>query len=89
MMRRDRSIHPLAVARRATQRRLQNGDEAGFTLMELVVTVAILPIIVGAIAVALISVFSLQGTVSSRVSNSNDELVASAYFNKDVQSAER
>ena len=42
-----------------------------------------------AIAVALISVFSLQGTVSNRVSDSNDELVASAYFNKDVQSAEQ
>jgi prepilin-type N-terminal cleavage/methylation domain-containing protein len=82
------SRHPLAVARRATRRRLEGDNEAGFTLIELIVTVAILPIVVGGISVALLSVFSLQGSVSNRISNSNDSLLASAYFNKDVQSAE-
>jgi len=69
-----------------TQREL---DDAGFTLMELVITVAILPIVVGGIAVALISVLTLQGTVSKSVSNSDDELVSSSSFNKDVQSAQQ
>ena len=32
-------------------------DDAGFTLIELIITVAIMPIVVGGIAVALISVF--------------------------------
>jgi prepilin-type N-terminal cleavage/methylation domain-containing protein len=82
------SLHPVAVVRRATRRRIEGNDEGGFTLIELIVTVAILPIVVGGISVALISVFSLQGTVSNRVSNSNDSLLASAYFNKDIQSAE-
>ncbi len=69
----------------ATQREL---DDAGFTLIELIITIAILPIVVGGIAVALISVFTLQGSVSNRVSDSNDALVSSSTFNKDVQSAQ-
>jgi prepilin-type N-terminal cleavage/methylation domain-containing protein len=63
-------------------------DSAGFTLIELVVVVAILPLVVGGIAVALISVFSLQTSVSNRVSDSNDALVASTVFNRDVQSSQ-
>jgi len=70
----------------STQREL---DESGFTLIELIITVAILPIVVGGIAVALISVFTLQGSVTKTVSNSNDELVGSVSFNKDVQSAQQ
>jgi prepilin-type N-terminal cleavage/methylation domain-containing protein len=80
--------HPVAAARRATRRRIEGHDEAGFTLIELVITVAILPIVVGAISVALLSVFDLQGSVSSRIGNSNDELVSASTFNKDVQSAQ-
>ena len=73
---------PLADVSRAT-------DEAGFTLIELIITIAILPIVVGGISVALISVFSLQGSVTNRVGDSNDSLVASVNFNRDVQSAEQ
>jgi prepilin-type N-terminal cleavage/methylation domain-containing protein len=82
-------MHPIARARRATRRRLEGDTEAGFTLIELIVTVAILPIVVGGISVALISIFSLQGSVNNRVSDSNDSLFASVYFNRDVQSAEQ
>ncbi len=82
-------VHPIAAARRATRRRIEGDDEAGFTLIELIVTIAILPIVVGGISVALISVFSLQGSVTNRISDSNDSLVASVYFNRDVQSAEQ
>jgi prepilin-type N-terminal cleavage/methylation domain-containing protein len=66
---------------------LARGDD-GFTLIELIVVVAILPIIVGAIATALISVLSLQQSVANRVGDSNDAVVASASFNRDVQSAQ-
>lgn len=82
-------LHPIAAARRATRRRLEGDNEAGFTLIELIVVIAVLPIVVGGISVGLLSVFSLQGTVTSRVTDSNDALVASAYFNRDVQSAEQ
>ena len=83
-----RPLHPVSVARRGTRRRLEGDNEAGFTLIELVMTVAILPIVVGAIAVALLSVLNLQGSVSGRIGNSNDELVSASTFNKDVQSAQ-
>ena len=81
-------VHPVAAARRATRRRIEGHDEAGFTLIELIITITILPIVVGAISVAVLSGFNLQGSASSRLSDSNDELVSASVFNKDVQSAQ-
>jgi prepilin-type N-terminal cleavage/methylation domain-containing protein len=89
----DRGL--LRRARRATRNWLRNalhrcrGSESGFTLIELITVVAILPIVIGGLSVALLSVFNLQDGVSNRVGDSNDELVSSAYFNKDVQSAQQ
>jgi prepilin-type N-terminal cleavage/methylation domain-containing protein len=85
----------LRRARRATRNWLRGalhrrrGSESGFTLIELITVVAILPIVIGGISIALLSVFNLQDSVSNRVGDSNDELVSSAYFNKDVQSAQQ
>ena len=70
-------------------RRRVGRDEAGFTLVELLVVVAIMPLIVGAISVALLSVISQQNTVSSKVSDSGDATVVSSNFVQDVQSAGR
>jgi Tfp pilus assembly protein FimT len=81
--------HPVAVARRATRRRVEGNDEAGFTLIELVITVVILPIVIGGIAAALLAVFGLQNQTQNRIGNSNDALVSSSTFNKDVQSAQQ
>ena len=86
-----RSLSPFARARQAMHTRMTRStaqDSEGFTLIELVVVVAILPMVVGGISVALISVFSLQNSVSNRISDSNDALVASSTFNRDVQSAQ-
>lgn len=83
-----RHQHPIAIARRATRRRLE-GAEEGFTLIELIITIAILPIILGGITVALLSVFGLQDSVQNRVGDSNDELVSASVFNKDAQSAQQ
>jgi prepilin-type N-terminal cleavage/methylation domain-containing protein len=83
--------NPLARARQAMRKRMAATtpeDSEGFTLIELVVVVAILPLVVGGITVALLSVFSLQHSVSNRISDSNDALVASSVFNRDVQSAQ-
>jgi prepilin-type N-terminal cleavage/methylation domain-containing protein len=82
------SRHPIAIARWATRRRAAGAAEAGFTLIELIVVVAILPIVVGGISVALLSVFGLQSQTTNRIQDSNDELTASANFNRDVQSAQ-
>ncbi len=82
------SAHPVAVARRATRRRLEASDEAGFTLIELLITVVILPIVIGGIAAALLSVFGLQSQTQNRIGDSNDALISSSQFNKDVQGAQ-
>lgn len=60
---------------------------AGFTLVELLIVIGIMPLVVGALAVGIVSVLSLQTTVSSRLSDSADAQVTSIDFDRDVQSA--
>ncbi|NNN01984.1 MAG: prepilin-type N-terminal cleavage/methylation domain-containing protein, partial [Acidimicrobiaceae bacterium] len=63
------------------------GGDEGFTLVELLIVITVLPLVVGAISVGLISVFSLQSGVSSRLSHTADAQVVAANFAKDVQGA--
>ena len=51
--------------------------------------VAVLPIVLGGIAAALLSVFGLQNSVQNQIGDSNDSVLASANFNKDAQSAQQ
>lgn len=74
------------TARRSTARTPH--DEQGFTLVELIIVVTIMPLIVGAIAVGLVSVFSMQSATTTRLSGSGDLQTVNATFVKDVQSAE-
>lgn len=55
--------------------------------MELIIVVAILPIIVGALSVGLIAVFSLQSSVSNRLGDTSDSQVVTSTYETDVQSA--
>ena len=64
-------------------------DEAGFTLLEVLIVALVTPIILGAISAGLIAVFSVQGSVSNRLSDSGDAQVVSANFVQDVQSSLR
>ncbi|HEV3268276.1 MAG TPA: CshA/CshB family fibrillar adhesin-related protein [Acidimicrobiales bacterium] len=68
------------------RKRRQRGSE-GFTLVELLIVVTILPLVVGGLAVGLLSVFSLQSSVSNRLGNTADSQVVSSHFENDVQSA--
>lgn len=70
------------VKPRPTQR-----AEQGFTLVELLVVMVILPIIIGATSLSLVSVFSLKSSVSDRLGASADAQVVAASFYTDVQSA--
>jgi prepilin-type N-terminal cleavage/methylation domain-containing protein len=84
---------PRALARLARRAGLERAarprgeGEAGFTLIELVVATAIMPIVFGAIAMGLIAVFSNQNSVSAQLTDQNDAQVVSANFQSDVQSA--
>jgi prepilin-type N-terminal cleavage/methylation domain-containing protein len=72
---------------RSLDRDLADRPEGGFSLIELLIVSLVLPIVVGAITLSLISVFSLQGGVANRLSDSSDAQVVSANFDRDVQSA--
>ena len=74
-----------SLARRKLDRSGQG--ERGFTLIELLIVVTIIPLIIGALAAGLITVFSLQTSVSNRLGDSGDAEVVAASFTKDVQSA--
>jgi hypothetical protein len=61
--------------------------DAGFTLIELVVVCLLLPIVAGAITLALVLVLSEHNTVANRILNSTDAQVVSSNFEADVHSA--
>lgn len=62
-------------------------DDQGFTLTELLVVLVIMPLIVGAIAVAVIASFRDQNGISGRLSDSTSAQITSAFYTRDVQSA--
>jgi prepilin-type N-terminal cleavage/methylation domain-containing protein len=62
-------------------------SEAGFTLLELLVVLVIIPLILGAIAMALIVSFNNQAATSNRLSDSVNAQVTSLFFQRDVQGA--
>lgn len=64
-------------------------SEQGFTLVELLIVVVILPMVVGAISMGILSVFTLHTSASNRITDSANSQILSAYYIKDVQSAEQ
>src|ERR1700679_3527061 len=58
--------------------------EGGFTLVELLIVTTVMPLIIGALSVGLISVFSLQSGVASRLANTSDAQVVAANYQSDV-----
>ncbi|HXY27048.1 MAG TPA: CshA/CshB family fibrillar adhesin-related protein [Acidimicrobiales bacterium] len=72
---------------RLESRSRRAGSDEGFTLIELIVVTAIMPLVFGAIAVAMISVLSTQNNVSSELTDQGDAQVISASYQTDVQSA--
>ena len=80
---RDFSARGLALVHPS---RRGHSDE-GFSLIELLIVVAVMPLVVGAIAVAMLSVFSLHTSVSDRLTDSADAQIVGLNFQNDVQSA--
>ena len=61
--------------------------ETGMTMIELLIVIAILPLVIGAIGIALVSSYKVNTAVRPRLSDSHDAQLTSAYFARDVQSA--
>ena len=62
-------------------------SESGFTLVELLVVLIILPLIVGALSLGIITVFSQQAKITGRLSGSMDLQTMNATFVRDVERA--
>ena len=91
----DHPAFPRALRRPCVRRARQadtlciasDDSNDGFTLIELVIVIGVMPLVIGALAVGLLSVFSLQSSVSNRLTDSGDAQVVSVNFQNDVQSA--
>jgi prepilin-type N-terminal cleavage/methylation domain-containing protein len=64
------------------------GDEGGFTLVELIIGVAIVGLLMVAIASALIVSLRTTGVTNSRLAESHDVQISSSYLANDMQSAQ-
>jgi len=63
-------------------------DDSGFTLVELLIVTAIMPIIMGALAVSIVSIFKLQTNVTNRLTDSADSQQISSIFSSDITAAQ-
>jgi len=61
--------------------------EHGFTLVELLVVITIMPLIVGAVAYAFITLLADQGRVTNSINDSSDSQIVATYYTPDIQSA--
>lgn len=61
--------------------------ERGYTLIELLIVAVIIPLVIGAIASAIIVGYSDSSGVSTRITDSHDAQISSAYFVRDIESA--
>jgi prepilin-type N-terminal cleavage/methylation domain-containing protein len=64
----------------------RKADDRGFTLVELVVAIAILGVIIVPLGTALIIFLRNSNTTADRLAESHDEQISAAYFAQDVQS---
>ncbi len=82
----DCRARPVKVALRGVIR-ANSRNTGGFTLVELLVVMIILPLIVGALSLGIIAVFSQQAKVAGRLSGSMDLQTLNAQYIRDVESA--
>ena len=88
MIRRRRPARPGSVR---PARRPSSDDptthEGGFTLIELVIVLTVIPIVIAGLAAAIITSFKDQAGIYNRLSDSHDAQITSSYFVPDVESA--
>jgi Tfp pilus assembly protein PilV len=74
-----------ALSRRRVE--AQSASERGFTLVELLITMVILPFVVGALALAIVAVFQLNGSTLNRINDAADAQILSTSYENDIHSA--
>ena len=93
MSRRASRVRRLIDRHRSGRAGYNAEGEQGFTLIELLVVLVIMPLVIGAIAVVMITTFKAsnpndpEGTFA-RLADAHDAQITSAYFVRDVQSAQ-
>jgi prepilin-type N-terminal cleavage/methylation domain-containing protein len=65
----------------------QQETDHGFTLVELLVVLVVMPLIIGAISLGIVSAFSLQVSTSARLTDTVGAQIVSSNYSIDVQSA--
>ena len=68
-------------------RRVRNKDDGGFTIIELLIVTAVLPMVIGGLAIGLLAIFSLQPSVANRLGDTSDSQSVSSTYSSDIQSA--
>lgn len=64
------------------------GDDAGFTLIELIISIAVLGVLVTAVAAAMFTALGTDKTTDARLSESRDLQTAASYLADDVAGAQ-
>ena len=82
------SVHNSKARFAGSRRYLRRGRDDGFTLIEMVIVTAIMPLIIGALAVGIVSVFKLQSGVANRLGDSADSQQISSVFSNDIAGAQ-
>lgn len=77
-----------SALQRVFTRSSASGGESGFTLIELTIVSVILPIVIGAVVVALLAILNDQQSVSTRIDASEAAQLTSALFPRDVESTQ-
>jgi prepilin-type N-terminal cleavage/methylation domain-containing protein len=70
-------------------RRVERGDESGFTLIELIIAIVIMGVITVPLANFMLAYFKNYTETESRLSDTHDTQIAAAYFSQDVANTGR
>lgn len=70
-----------------SRKRAQTASEAGFTLVEVIISVVILTMITGALSTAFVASLKASKVSSERVHESNDAQIIAGYFTRDAQAS--
>ena len=82
-----RNVKSRALFLRSRNLKRHIESERGFTLIEMLVVLIILPLIVGAISLAIVAIFTQESNVTGRLSGSTDLQMIDATYVRDVESA--